>query len=111
MTVCPSVSLFFRLWAVRLSVRTEQLRSHLKDYNEILYSNIFQKCVKKIQVSLKSDRITGIVHEDQCKFLIISRSVLLRIKRFQTNIAEKIKTQFYIQYFFFFENRDVYEIM
>ena len=49
---------------------------------------------------MKSDRITGTVHEDQCKFVIISRSVLLRIKMFQTNIAEKIKTQFYIQYFF-----------
>jgi hypothetical protein len=59
----------------------------------------FRNCVTKIQDSLKSDRITGTVHEDQCKSVIISRSALLRIKMFQANIVEKIKTQFLIQLF------------
>ena len=30
---------------------------------------------------------------------------------FQTNVVEKIKTQFHVQYIFFFENRAIYEIM
>ena len=71
--------------SVRLSVRMEQLRSHWKDFNEIWYWSIFWKCVKKIQDSLKSDRITGTVNEDQCKFVIISRSLIIWIKMFQTN--------------------------
>ena len=54
-----------------------------------------------VRPSLKSDRITSTVHEDQCKFVIISCSVLLRIKMFQTNIVEKIKTQFIFNNFVF----------
>jgi hypothetical protein len=30
---------------------------------------------------------------------------------FQTNVVEKIKIQFYVQYFFLFENRAVYGLM
>jgi len=33
----------------------EQLRSHWKDFHEILYCRTFRKSVEKIQVSLKSD--------------------------------------------------------
>ena len=43
--------------SVRPSVfRMEQLGSHLKDFHEILYLNIFRKTDEKIQVSLKSDK-------------------------------------------------------
>jgi len=34
----------------------EQLGSHLTDFHEILYFNIFRKSVEKIQVSLKPDK-------------------------------------------------------
>ena len=34
----------------------EQLGSHWTDFNEIWYLRIFRKSVKKIQVSLKSDK-------------------------------------------------------
>ena len=55
----------------------------------------------------------GALHENQYTFLIISRSVRLRIRTvFLTKVVEKIKT--YISCsttFFFFGNRAVYEIM
>jgi len=54
---------------------------------------IFRKSVEKIQVSLKYDKNKGRSHEDKYAFPIISRSVLLRIKKSQTDVAEKIKTR------------------
>jgi hypothetical protein len=45
-----------------------------------------EKSVKKIQVSLKSDK------NDQFTFLIISRSFLLGMRNFQRKVVEKIKT-------------------
>ena len=41
--------------------------------------SIFRKSVDKIQVSLKSDKSAGTLHEDQA-LLSISRSVLLRMR-------------------------------
>jgi len=49
----------------------------------------FQSPLKKIQVSLKSDNMTGTLHEAQYTFLIISRSVLL----IMGNMSEKILTE------------------
>ena len=46
MSVCPSFCL-------------EQLGSHWIDFHEIWYLNIFQKSVKVIEVSLKSDNNNG----------------------------------------------------
>jgi len=48
----------------------------------------FENLSTKIQVSLKSDKNNGTLHEDQYTFLIISRSILL-IKR---NVSDKICT-------------------
>jgi len=45
-----------------------------------LYLCIFRKYVKKIQASLQSDKHNGTLHEDRHTFLIISRSVLLRMR-------------------------------
>jgi len=39
-------------------------------------SYFFGKSVQKIQFSLNQTRITGTLHEDQCTFMIISRSFL-----------------------------------
>ena len=44
-----------------------------------------KKTVQKIQVSLKSVRITGTLHEDQYTFLIISRLVPPRMR----NVSDK----------------------
>ena len=44
---------------VRPSVRMEQLGSQTTNFNEIWYLSIFRKYVKKIQVSLKSDKNNG----------------------------------------------------
>jgi hypothetical protein len=41
---------------VRPSVHMEQLGSHWTDFHEIWHFSIFQKCVQKIQVSLKSGK-------------------------------------------------------
>jgi hypothetical protein len=54
-SVCPSVHLF-----VCLSVRVEQLGSDRKDFDEIWHLSIFRKnLLRKIQFSIKSDKITG----------------------------------------------------
>ena len=50
---------------LRPSVRMEQLGSHWTDFHEIWYLIIFRKTVEKIQVSLKSDKNNGTLHEDQ----------------------------------------------
>jgi hypothetical protein len=42
-----------------LFARVEQLSSHWMDFHEIWYLSIFRNSVKKIQISLKSTRITG----------------------------------------------------
>jgi len=65
--------------SVRPSVRMEQLGCHWTELHVICYLTVFRKTVEKIQVSLKSDKNNGTVHEDRCTFLIISLSVLLRM--------------------------------
>jgi len=60
-TLCKTVKSDYKLHHACLSIRPsvmEQLGSHCKDFHEILYVRIFQKSVsvKKIQVSLKSDK-------------------------------------------------------
>jgi len=52
---------------------------------------LFRKSVEKIQLSLKSDKNKGYLHEDQYTFFIKSRSFLLRMRN-QTKVVEKIET-------------------
>jgi len=61
-----------------------------------------------MQLSLKYDKSNGTLHEDSCIFMIISRSVLLKMK----NVSDKTKAKytFYIQKGFS-EKRAVYEII
>jgi hypothetical protein len=47
------------------SVRMEQLGSDWTDFYEIRYLGSFRKYVEKIQVSLRSDKNNGTLHEDQ----------------------------------------------
>jgi hypothetical protein len=55
----------------------------------------------------------GTVHEDQYTYLIISRSVFLRMRNISSeSCTENQNTHFvFSNFFFFFENRIVYEIM
>ena len=52
------------------------------------------------------------LHQGRCTFLIISRSVLLILKMFQTKVVEKIKTHILCSVTFFFcpKNLAVYKI-
>ena len=52
-------------------------------------------------------RIEGTLHEDQYIFLIISRSLVLRMR----NISENQSMHFMFNKVFFFENLAAYEIM
>jgi len=57
-------------------------------------------------------RITGTLHEDQYTFLTISRSLLLRMRHISDRrYRENQNTNSVFNNPFFFEKRDVYEIM
>ena len=77
MSVCPSG---------RPPVRMEQLGSRWTDFHEIGYLSNFRKSIDKIQFFLKSDKNNGYLSEDQCTFLIVLRSVILRMGM----IADKV---------------------
>jgi hypothetical protein len=70
--VCPST---------RHSVRMGQLGSHWTNFHEILYLRIFfRNSVEKTDVSLKSDKNNGYLQWRPIYLLIISSSVLLRMR-------------------------------
>jgi hypothetical protein len=77
--------------SVRLSSRMEQLGSHSTDLHEILYLRIFRNPGKKIQVSLKLDKLTGTSSEENYALVIIplSLSFLLTI----TNVSNKSSSE------------------
>jgi len=56
-----------------MSVHMEQLGPRWTDFHEILYLKIFQKYADKIQLPLKSARITGAFVEGLCMFVLIFR--------------------------------------
>ena len=72
------------------------LGSHWKDFHEIWYWRIFRKSVQIFQVSLAAGK--NILHEDLCTFMIISRSVVLKMKCVSKPV-QKFTTQFYVKYF------------
>jgi hypothetical protein len=58
----------------------------------LIFDKFFWKPVGKIWVWLNSDKNDATLHKDQRKFLIISRSILLRTINFSDKVVEKIKT-------------------
>jgi hypothetical protein len=56
------------------------------DFHELWYFCIFWKPVEKIQVSLKSDKKIEYFTWRQIVFMIISCSVLLRMRMFRQNV-------------------------
>ena len=57
--------------------------------------------------------MTGTLHEDQYTFLIISRSVLLRMRNVSDKSCRENRNTYFVStnFFFSFENCTVYEIM
>ena len=74
----------------------EQLGSHWTEF----YLSAFRKSEEKI--NWNPTRITDTLHKDQHTPLIISPSVLLRMRRVSDKFAEKIKT--HILYLIFFKS-------
>jgi hypothetical protein len=63
---------------------------------------VFFENFEKIQVSLKSDKNNGTLHEDRYIFLIVSRSVLLRMRNVSDkSCRESPNTHFAFSNFFF----------
>jgi hypothetical protein len=89
--------------SVRLSVRMEQLGSHWNDFHEIWYLCIFRKYVEKFQVLLKPYKNNGyFIWRPVSIFLIISRSIILRMKNVSDKICrENENTHFVFNNFFF----------
>jgi len=65
---------------LRLPARMEQIGYCWTCFREILYLIFFSKTVRKIQFSLKSDKIMDTVTEDRYTFSITSHSFLLRMR-------------------------------
>jgi len=74
MYVCMYVCIFVCMYVSPYGTT----RLHLDGFHGIRHYNIFRKSIDKIQLA----RITGTLGEDQYKFMIIYRSVLLRLKNF-----------------------------
>ena len=86
---------------VRPSIRMEQLGSYCTDFHGIWYFGIFRQFVQKIQVSLKSDKNKGYFTWRRIYIFILSRSVLLRMKRFsEKHCTETRNTHFVFKNFF-----------
>jgi len=65
-----------------------------------IFSFLFRKSAEKIQVSWKSDKTKGYFTWRPIYFSIIFRSLLLRIKRFQSKVVEKFgNTHFVVNVF------------
>jgi len=56
----------------------------------------FRKSVEKVQVSLKHDKNNGYSNEDLCTFLIISRSIIRRMRNFSDKRSRENQNTFYV---------------
>jgi hypothetical protein len=77
----------------------------------LIFEGCFLKYVDEIQVSLKSDKVAGTLHEDVFTFLTISRLSLLRMKNVSDESCRENQNTHFMLINFFFENGSVYEIM
>jgi len=76
-----------------------------------MFEYFSEKKVETVQASLNLTRITGILYEDQYTILIISRSILLRMRNVSSKVVEEIKTQMLCPVNFSFKNRPLHVIM
>ena len=79
--------------SVHLSVCTEQLSSHWKDFHDILYIWVFFKNLSRIfKFHYNLTRIMSISHEEKHTFVSYLAQFFLEWEIFQTKILEKIRT-------------------
>ena len=79
------------------------------DFHEIRFVLVFfENLSRKFKFDYNPTRITGTLHADICKFMIIFSLSLLRTEIFKTKVLENQNT--HVQYFFS-ENCAIYEIM
>jgi hypothetical protein len=101
--------------SVRLSVRLSAWNNSASDGRIFMKFNIwvfFVNLLRKFKFHWNMRRIRGNVPEDVCKFVIISRSFLVRMRNISDKFVEKIRTHiFVLTTFFFYENLAVYELM
>jgi hypothetical protein len=91
--------------SVRPSVRTTQTASDATDLDDIWYSRILRKSVKKVKY------FTEIWQEKLVLYIMtISRSTLPTMRNFSAKFVHKIKI-YILWSTFFFENRTFYEKM
>jgi len=94
---------------VCLSVRTEQLS--WVDFREMWLLSIFRKSVQKIRFHYNLTPMTDTLPEDQYKFLIISLSVLLRMRNISDTRCRGNQNIHFMFNNLFIESRACYEIM
>jgi len=86
----------------------EKLGSHLAHFNDVWYFNTLRKRVQEVKFYSNLTIITGTLHEDQLPFLIIARSVLLRMRNVWDKFVDNIKI--HLMFSNFFLNRSVYKL-
>ena len=69
----------------------EQICSHLTFFMEFYILVFFPKSVEAAQVSWKSDKSNGTVHEEQYTFVILSRWIFRRVRKVSDKFVMKIK--------------------
>jgi len=67
--------------------------------------------LRKSKFHLNLTRITGILHEDQYTFFIISLSFILRMRNVSDRFSRENRITHLMLNNIFFENRAVFEIM
>jgi len=84
--------------SVRPSVRMQQIGSNWMDFHKIWYFKyFFQNLSKKIKFHSIQTRITGALHGGRYTFLIISRSILLKMR----NVSDKSCREYQDTHFVF----------
>jgi len=107
----PKVIISFII-SVCLSVHPSwHLCSNWMDFHEIWHSSIFKKSVRKIQVSLKSDKKNAYFTQIPIHMFIISHSVLLRLMNISDTICRENQNIHFMFSNFFFSKIAIYGIM
>jgi len=72
----------------------------------LMFEYFLKKSFETIQVSLKSDKIMGTLHDDLCTFVIVAHWILLRMRNFSDkSCIQNQKRILWSITFFFPENR------
>jgi len=83
------------------------LGSHWTDFHELLYLIFLENLSRKLNFHLKRKRITGTLHEDQYAFMIISRSIIFRIRNDSDKSCRENKSAHCVFNSFFFFSKIV----